>query len=68
MPNSSETLLIFHFPATMQHNFVLKFHTHSIEEHQHPIEVKTILIIQKLDLVKTEYDFIVRLVETGLGK
>ena len=32
--------MIFHFPETMQHNFVFHFHTHSLEQHQLPIELK----------------------------
>ena len=40
MSNScSDTLLSFHFPEVILHNFVFKFHTHSLEQHQ-PIEVK----------------------------
>ena len=27
----NETLSAFHFPEAMQHNFVLKFHTHFLE-------------------------------------
>ena len=30
----------FHFLEAVQHNFVLKFHTHSLEKHQLSIEVK----------------------------
>ena len=40
MKPCSETLLTFHFPEAMQHSFVLKFHTHPLEQHQLPIEVK----------------------------
>ena len=35
-----DTLLTFHFPEAKQHNFVLKFHTHSVKWPQIPKEVK----------------------------
>ena len=36
----SGTLLKLHFLEAMQHNSVLKFHTHSLKNHQLPIELK----------------------------
>ena len=34
------TLLLFHFPGAMQHNFVSKLHAHSLEQKQLPKELK----------------------------
>ena len=33
-------MLAFHSPEAMQHNFVLEFHTNSVEQHQLPIKRK----------------------------
>ena len=42
MPNTPvvKTLQTFHFPKAMQDSSVLRFHTHSLEQHQLPREVK----------------------------
>ena len=35
-----ETVQTINFPETMQHNLVLKFYTHYLEEDKVPIELK----------------------------
>ena len=48
MSNScSQTLLAFHSPKAVQHNFVLEFHTFPLEQHLLPIEVNPYLQCMK---------------------